>query len=171
MGWPELVRAWQRLPIGSVELHVHGNVVPYHGDASFLTRALEGLRPEDRFQFHGPYRTGDLPGILASIDLLAAPALWHEAFGLTVREALAAGRPVVASRIGGLQDAFPDSRAGRLVTPGSIDELAATLADLSGDRAGLALAARAARESVAVRGFAAMATELASLYAAVQTRA
>lgn len=170
-GLDVLVAAWQRLPIGLTELHVHGNVVPYHGDNGFLTRALVGLRPEDRFHFHGPYRTDDLPTILAGIDLVAAPALWHEAFGLTLREALAAGRPVIASRIGGLQDAFPDGTGGRLVTPGSVAELAAALTAMTADRSALAATARAARDLVAVRDFAAMAAELAALYGTVHSGA
>ncbi len=169
-GLDVLVRAWQSLPPGTIELHVHGNVVPYHGDASFLTHALAGLRPEDRFSYHGPYRSEDLPRILAGLDPLPPPALWEEAFGLTVREALAAGRPVIASRIGGLQDAFADGGAGRLVAPGSVDELAAALSEFGSDRARLAAAARTAR-AMPVRGFAAMADELVALYRAIARRA
>lgn len=169
-GLDVLVRALQRLSPGAAELHVHGNVVPYHGDDGYLTRTWMGLRPFDRLHYHGPYRTADLPQILAGIDVLAAPALWEEAFGLTVREALAAGRPVVASRIGGLQDALTDGEHGWLVPPGDVDALAAVLGRLAADRAELARAARACRERLHVRGFDAMAGELLELYARLGRR-
>ncbi|MFO1052434.1 MAG: glycosyltransferase family 4 protein [Planctomycetota bacterium] len=170
-GLDVLVRAWQRLPPGSTELHVHGNVVPYHGDFGYLTQVLARLRPEDRFHYHGPYRTEHLPGILAGIDLLVAPALWHEAFGLTVREALAAGRPVVVSRIGGLQDAVLPGVTGSVVEPGSVDGLADELATLTADRGALAHLAAAAREHSGVRTFTAMASDLLALYRGVLRRA
>ncbi|MCC6781810.1 MAG: glycosyltransferase family 4 protein [Planctomycetes bacterium] len=169
-GLDVLVAAWQRLPEGELELHVHGNVVPYHGETGFLTKALMGLRPGDRFAYHGCYRTEDLPRRLAGLDLLCAPALWHEAFGLTVREALAAGRPVIVSRVGGLQDAVPGGAAGRVVSPGAVDELANALRELTADRHRLLEAARAAR-ALPIRGFAPMAAELATLYAGLMRRA
>src|SRR5690606_35667740 len=156
-GLDVLVRAYRRLPPGTAELHVHGNLVPYHGDDGFATRAFGPLTPADRVTWHGPYATADLPRILAGLDVVDAPALWREAFGLTVREALAASRPVVASRIGGLADALVDGVHGRLCTPGDEAELAAVLHDFAADRSALARMARACRERVPVRGFAAMA--------------
>jgi glycosyltransferase involved in cell wall biosynthesis len=169
-GLDVLVRACRRLPPGSAELRIHGNVVPYHGDATFLTRVFQELGPDDRVSYRGPYRSGQLPAILAGIDLLVAPALWQEAFGLTVREALAAGRPVVVSRIGGLQDAIVDRVHGRIVEPGDVDGLAAALGELAADRPRLAAMASACRSSAPVRGFDAMAAELVGLYRRVATR-
>ncbi len=159
-----LVRAFQALPQGRAELRIHGNVVPYHGDQGFLTRALQALTPEDRVSYFGPYRTGDLPRILGDIDILVAPALWHEAFGLTVREALAAGRPTIVSRVGGLQDALTDGVHGRIVAPGDVEALAAALAEMTGDREALRAMARACRADAPVRGFAEMASDLEDLY-------
>jgi trehalose synthase len=45
-----------------------------------------------------------------------------EGFGLTVAEAMWKGRPVVASRVGGIQDQIEDGRTGRLVTAGDSEE-------------------------------------------------
>jgi glycosyltransferase involved in cell wall biosynthesis len=164
-GLDVLVRAFQELPTGRAELRIHGNAVPYHGDSGFLTRAFQGLTPDDRVSYFGPYRTGDLPGILAGIDILVAPALWHEAFGLTVREALAAGRPTVVTRIGGLQDALTDGVHGRVVAPGDAEALAAALHELTSDRDRLRSMAAACRADAPVRGFGEMALDMAALYA------
>ncbi len=166
-GLEVLVAAVGRLPAGTAELHVHGNAVPYHGDHGYLTRVFGALRPSDRVTYHGPYTTGDLARILAGLDVVVAPALWREAFGLTVREALAAGRPVIVSRIGGLQDAVADGVAGRVVPPGDPAALAAAIAGLATDRDRLRAMAAAARGTAGVRSFAAMAAELLAVYARV----
>jgi glycosyltransferase involved in cell wall biosynthesis len=163
-GLDVLVDAVQRLPRGSVTLAVHGNLVPYHGDEGFGTRVFARLSPGAKVTYHGPYTGADLPSILAGIDVLAAPALWEEAFGLTVREAQAAGRPVVVSRIGGLQDAVSHGVDGMLVEPGDVDQLAQALADLAARRSDLIDMGAAGRRRV--RGFDSMAKELVGHYLA-----
>ena len=164
-GLDVLVTACQRLPPGAVSLHVHGNVVPYHGDEGFLTRTLSQLRPSDDLTFHGPYRTGDLPRILAGLDCLVAPARWAEAYGLTPREALAAGRPVIVSRIGGLQDAVSHGVDGLVVAPGDPAELATALARLRIEpELGPALGAAGRKRP---RGFGALADELLTVYRSI----
>lgn len=161
-GLQVLVQALQQQPAGSVELHVHGNAAPYHGDDGYLTRTFAGLRASDQVHYHGPYQTGDLPHILAGLDVVCAPALWHEAFGLTVREGLAAGRPVLVSRIGGLQDAVADGQQGLVLPPGDVAAWATAIGTLARDRdLGRRLAAQARGRA---RGFAAMAADLLAIY-------
>ncbi|ABB23648.1 Glycosyltransferase-like protein [Pelodictyon luteolum DSM 273] len=53
-----------------------------------------------------------------SADLLVMPSRW-EGFGLVAAEALRAGLPVIASRVGGLVDIVEDGVCGRLVAPES----------------------------------------------------
>lgn len=157
-----LLAAIQRLPAGLVDLQIHGNAVSYHGDDRYLLRCFQQLRPGSRVHYHGPYTTTDLPRLLAGIDVLCAPALWHEAFGLTVREALAAARPVLVSRIGGLQDAVRHGDEGLVLPPGDIAAWAAAILDLARDRS--RVRAMAARTRSRARGFAAMATDLLAVY-------
>ncbi len=161
-GLDTLVAAQQALPAGTTSLTIHGNHVPYHGDEGFLDRIFQDLPPEADITYHGPYQTSDLPRLLSDIDVLVAPALWHEAFGLTVREALAAGRPVVVNRVGGLQDAVTDGVEGRIVEPGDIPQLTAVLAELASDRTSVLAMGSAARDRT--RGFSAMASELLEHY-------
>jgi glycosyltransferase involved in cell wall biosynthesis len=73
------------------------------------------------------------------------PSVWPEPFGLVALEAMAAGRAVVASRIGGLTDIVADGSTGRLVDPGDPDALAAGITELlaaHGPRAAMGTAAR-----------------------------
>lgn len=162
-----LVEAIQSLDEGVASLAIWGNTVSYHGDETFPSRVFSRLRPRDRVEHHGPYTTADLPEILSSVDVVVAPALWHEAFGLTIREALAAGRPVVVSRIGGLQDAIDDGVEGLLVPPKDPGALREALSRLAADEGLRRRMSTAARQRC--RSFSQMAADLLPLYRATSS--
>jgi phosphatidyl-myo-inositol alpha-mannosyltransferase len=83
---------------------------------------------------------------LVGADVLAAPSLGGESFGMVLTEAFAAGRPVVASDIAGYRDVVTDGSDGLLVPRGDATRLAETLRDLALDRERAArLGAAAAR--------------------------
>jgi len=71
----------------------------------------------------------------ARSHVVVAPAVWPEPFGIVAVEAMAAGRPVVASAVGGLASTVVDGQTGLLVPPGNAAALAATLERLLDDRA------------------------------------
>jgi phosphatidylinositol alpha-mannosyltransferase len=84
---------------------------------------------------------------IATADLLVAPSLGGESFGMVLTEAFAAGTPVIASDIPGYRDVVHHGVEGLLVGPGDAAGLARSLRDLALDpprRAALALAASAA---------------------------
>jgi glycosyltransferase involved in cell wall biosynthesis len=58
----------------------------------------------------------------------------YEAFGLVLLESLAQGTPVVATRVGGIPEVVEDGRAGLLVPPGSVADLAKALRAVWTDR-------------------------------------
>ena len=79
---------------------------------------------------------------------LVAPSVWPEPFGIVVVEALAAGRPVVGSAIGGIPEIVRDEREGLLVAPGDASALTRALERITGDdELRAALAANAARRA------------------------
>ncbi len=89
---------------GPLTLEVHGPLESYHGDRSCVD-ALERLASSsERVHLHGPYVRAELSRILPRLQGVAAPSLWPETHGLGAREARAAGLPVFASRLGGLDD-------------------------------------------------------------------
>jgi glycosyltransferase involved in cell wall biosynthesis len=61
------------------------------------------------------------------------PSRWPDPSPLVALEAMAAGRPVIASAVGGLPDIVQDGITGVLVPPGDVDALRATLAQLLAD--------------------------------------
>ena len=100
----------------------------------------------DRVDVLGDRR--DVARLLAAADLVVL-ASDSEGLPITVLEAMAAGVPVVASRVGGL--AALDPHAVRLVAPGDPDALAAAVAELLGDPALVRGQVACARELVARR--------------------
>lgn len=77
----------------------------------------------------------DVADILASADVVALPSR-SEGLPFAVLEAMAVGRPVVASAVGGTPEAVDDGRTGRLVPPGDVGALARAVAQVLGDPAG-----------------------------------
>lgn len=69
----------------------------------------------------------DVPNVMNAIDCLVLPAVGTEALGGVVLEAHACGKPVIASDLDGIPEAFNAAGYGQLVRPGSIDELAAAM--------------------------------------------
>lgn len=74
----------------------------------------------------------DMPAVYAALDLCVSTSL-EEPFGLTVPEAMAAGRAVVASRVGGLPENVCPGETGLLVPPARPAPLAAAVARLLAD--------------------------------------
>jgi len=73
--------------------------------------------------------------MLREADILCAPSLFGESFGMVLTEALAAGIPVVASDIPGYRDVVRQGVDGLLVPPGDPDVLSRALAELLADPA------------------------------------
>lgn len=62
----------------------------------------------------------ELPRLYRLADICVVPSVWPEPFGITALEAMAASRPVIASRTGGLAESVVHGQTGLLVEPGDI---------------------------------------------------
>lgn len=136
-----LLRAAHRLQRRSrtrVEFAVVGN-----GELrSELEETAVDLGLAHLFHFAG-WRT-DMPDVYADSDIVVLTSK-NEGTPVTLIEAMAAGRPVVATDVGGVKDVIDDGKTGILVAPHREDRLAIALgqlADLPEERARLAQAAR-----------------------------
>ena len=94
------------------------------------------------------YRSGDALWALVEGSLaVALPSIWYEIAPKSVLEAMARGKPVVASAIGGLAEQIEDGVTGLLAEPGSVPALAAALGHLAElDEAALETMSTRARE-------------------------
>jgi glycosyltransferase involved in cell wall biosynthesis len=86
----------------------------------------------------------DVRPVLAAADVVVMPSL-AEGLGVAAIEAMAAGRPVVASAVGGLPELIADGEQGLLVPPGDPDALAGALGRCLADPALCARLAAAGR--------------------------
>jgi glycosyltransferase involved in cell wall biosynthesis len=95
--------------------------------AALVRRAGDG-----EVRFAGHVGDAELAGLRAGAAIALAPSRSAETFGLAVAEALAAGLPVVGSRVGALPELLEEQA---LVPAGDAQALAAAIARIAGDRA------------------------------------
>jgi glycosyltransferase involved in cell wall biosynthesis len=100
----------------------------------------------DTVQFLG--HRADVPALLQATDVLLLPS-WSEALPTVVIEAGAAGRPVVASDVGGTREIVEDAVTGHLVAPGRAGDIADRLVDVLADRSAAQKMGRLAHERIA----------------------
>jgi glycosyltransferase involved in cell wall biosynthesis len=116
---------------------VHGVVVGealFEGDKAYaeeLFGAVRRLGLDGRVHFLG-FRK-DIPRLLRMCDVVAHTSIAPEPFGRVIVEGMLAGRPVVATRAGGVVEIIEDGRTGRLVPPGDAAALAEALRAVLGD--------------------------------------
>jgi glycosyltransferase involved in cell wall biosynthesis len=129
------------------ELEVCGD--GWWGPAAQRTARQLGIA--ERVAFRGWLEPEALSRAYRAARVIALPSLWPEPFGLTGIEALAHGRPVIASDGGGVPEWLDDRRTGVLVPPGDVDALAEALDWLLGDDATARRLGAAGAEQVARR--------------------
>jgi glycosyltransferase involved in cell wall biosynthesis len=90
-----------------------------------LRAAAQDLGIGDRVMFLG-FRE-DVPEVTAALDVSVLPSIDCDASSAVLKEAMAVGRPVVATRIGGAEEIVADGETGLLVPPGDDAALAAAI--------------------------------------------
>jgi GT2 family glycosyltransferase/glycosyltransferase involved in cell wall biosynthesis len=124
-----IVEAFQRLPHGSATLDVFGAYSAYHGDDSYWP-TLARQMSDGRVRFHGGVPHVRIVDVMSAIDVLVVPSIWPETSPIVMREALASGVPVVASRIGGIPETIQEGVNGLLFDAGDVDDLHRALSRL-----------------------------------------
>jgi len=117
-----LLEALGGLDPGRVSLTIAGDLAPYHGDNSYAGIVRPMLQ---RFgvEWLGGVAHERVPALLASLDVLVVPSIWIENAPFVIKEAFAAGLPVVASNLGGMAELVQDGRNGLLFAAGDPADL------------------------------------------------
>jgi glycosyltransferase involved in cell wall biosynthesis len=105
-------------------------VVGEGSERNSLEAQAASLGISERVVFTG--RREDVPAVTAALDISVLPS-YREAQGLSVLEAMALSRPVVASNVGGIPEMIEEGVSGLLVPPGDCDSLAGAIVRLLSD--------------------------------------
>jgi glycosyltransferase involved in cell wall biosynthesis len=134
------------------------------GDAGHVRRRATELGILERVELLGWMGPEARDAELARAAVFCLPS--HiEGLPMSMLEAMAAARPVVVSRVGGIPEAIQDHDNGLLVPPRDVDALAAALASVLGDDALRARLAQRGRDTIAPRySLDVVGEQLASLY-------
>jgi glycosyltransferase involved in cell wall biosynthesis len=122
-----LLRALAALP----DLAFKAVIVGEGPDRPALEAEIERLGIGDRVRLLGERR--DVPELLGAADVFVLSSK-SEGLPVSLLEAMVAGLPVVASRVGGVAELVEEGETGLLVAPGNPDELSAALERVLGDR-------------------------------------
>lgn len=130
-GFPVAVEAFAQLALAHPDLRLL--VI---GDGP-QRDAIDRLSPAARARVEMLGRIDDarLASCLRAADIYLGPALGGESFGIVLAEAMAAGRPIVASDIAGYRDVARHGQEALLVPPGDAAALAAAVARVLADPA------------------------------------
>jgi glycosyltransferase involved in cell wall biosynthesis len=116
-----MLAAFNQIQPGA-ELHIIGGA-----GNNTERRYMEQLRKEysanDTITWHGKLQPGEINGLIAQFDVMVHPAIFLEVYGLSIAEALAMGKPVLATRCGGAEMQIEEGRNGWLVEPNSVSAL------------------------------------------------
>lgn len=119
--------------------------------------------------FAGRLDREGMTSALSDAAFVVVPSEWHENFPYSVLEALAAGRPVIATKAGGLPEMVVDGETGLLVPPRSPAELAWAMQRLWRDRdLAVSLGAKALRRAGERYSLAGHIDETLSLYESIR---
>jgi glycosyltransferase involved in cell wall biosynthesis len=124
-GHPDLLAAAAEVP--DVQFLLAGD----GPDRLALERMAIELGVEDRVRFLG--HRADVADLMAASDVFVLPSL-YEGLPISVLEAMAAGLPVIATRVGGTDEAVVHGDSGLLVDPRAPSELAAAIRRVLDDR-------------------------------------
>ncbi len=166
-GQEVLLSALAALPAGirdRLEVRIVGSAFEDPGLEQALHRAVGELGLADRVAVE-PFRDDPAP-LYRWADVVAVPSRRPESLGRVAIEAMAFGRPPLASAIGGLQEVVVERVTGRLLPPGDAGALAEALREIVENPASLQPLARAGRERYeALFSEAAVATAIAGVVA------
>ncbi len=158
-----LMEAFSTLEDADADLLIYG--FEDEGDPYAAELHRRALR-DQRIRLMGRYEPHDLPRILAGVDAVVIPSLWHETFSIVAREAILSQRPVMASRVGAIPEIIKDGQNGLLFEPGSRDDLGEKLRYFIANRDQLTEASR--RADIQIRSIQGYAADMERLYETIE---
>ena len=115
-----LFNAFKEIKNKNIKLKVYGKgnkIDPYVEHMNDL------VKDDHRIEFCGTFDYKDFPNIMKEISVVIIPSVYQENFPLVMQMALAYGKPVIASKIGGMPESIKDGENGFLFEVGNSNNL------------------------------------------------
>lgn len=129
-----LVEAFRRLAPGSARLSIYGEPAEYEGHSDYFQK-LQQAAAGYAIEFHGKFPIKEIGNILAAMDVLVVPSIWFENAPLIIRQAHAAGIPVITGDRGGMAESVLNEIDGLHFLMDNVDSLAQSMRRLVDDPA------------------------------------
>jgi glycosyltransferase involved in cell wall biosynthesis len=131
-----------------------------------LEALTDSLALSNVVEFRGWLPAESVWSVIQECDILVIPSVWPENLPTVALEAIGAGRPIIASRIGGIPELVEDGSTGFVVDPYDVEALAERLCRLASDPSLCRRMGLAARRRAAIYTTDRFVAEVLSLYAA-----
>jgi glycosyltransferase involved in cell wall biosynthesis len=117
------------------------------GSGSREAALREQYASTSQIRFHGHVAGESKEAHIARSLILIMPSIWQEVFGISIVEAYAYGKPVLATRIGGIPELVRDGETGFLVEPRNIEDWQRAIRRIAANPEEINVMARACREA------------------------
>jgi len=92
------------------EVRFYGPAPSFDGRPQWGEELIAKIEKQDNAHYGGVFESAQRDDVYGEADVLVLPSTWEENSPLVLREGLAAGLPVIASRVGGLEEIAPNAR-------------------------------------------------------------
>jgi glycosyltransferase involved in cell wall biosynthesis len=115
--------------------NVHFVLVGEGDEREGFMKLAEKLGVGENVTWTGLIRDPFAEGVYEAADIVCQASRWEEAFGQVISEAMACGKPVIGTRVGGIPEVIDDGISGFLVSRGDVHSLAERIEQLVVDKA------------------------------------
>lgn len=124
-----LLEAFHLIDNPHIKLHLIGGAVG-NGETRYMNSLQKKYARDKRIIWHGKIDSSKMFDTISQFHVGCAPTICLEIFGLNIAEALAMGKPVLASRCGGAEMQIKDEVNGWLIDPNNVEELRSALQNI-----------------------------------------
>lgn len=125
------IEAFNRIDPAAAALDIYGSGSAFPEYAANVHAAVRN----PSIVIHPPIAHNEIGAVLRGLDVLIVPSLWYENSPLVIQEAFATRVPVIASRLGALEEKVTPGLSGWLFNPGDSQDLARVIGDILADPA------------------------------------